>query len=249
MTHAISPSSPPVAGRSDPCRRTDRRARRAAGDRAALPRNVQRLGDAANRAVSRSHADARARPESTRARRRWRRWTESLAAVFASLTARDSPPTRLRRAAQPRHALPRPGAHGGGAGRRHTAVAGRTLSEAFHERHRRQYTFALEDTAVEIVNIRVTATARVSRPVIGLPGGDEGDPRKVTRMVHFADGDGHAGAAPIAAAVYDRGRMPIGFQATGPLIVEEPSTTTVVHPGQRLAVDTLGNLVITATGS
>ena len=142
-------------------------------------------------------------------------------------------------------------------GQEHTvevAVAGNdaldreTLTAAFHERHRRRYTFALEDTAVEIVNIRVTATARVSRPVIGMAGGDGADPRKGTRMVHFADGAAGA-AAPVATAIYDRQRLPSGFQATGPLIVEEPSTTTVVHPGQRIAVDALGNLVITIAPS
>ena len=31
-----------------------------------------------------------------------------------------------------------------------------------------------------------------------------------------------------------------------PLIVEEPSTTTLVHPGQSLTVDRAGNLAITA---
>jgi N-methylhydantoinase A len=44
--------------------------------------------------------------------------------------------------------------------------------------------------------------------------------------------------------VYDRGRLPAGFTIAGPAIVEEPSTTTVVHPGQRLTVDPTGNLVI-----
>jgi N-methylhydantoinase A len=112
------------------------------------------------------------------------------------------------------------------------------LTEAFHERHRRQYTFALEDTPVEIVNFRVTATAAIVRPALGgVEAADGADPRKGTRQVHFGD-------EPLATAIYDRARLPAGFSIEGPAIIEEPSTTTVVQPGQRVAVDEWGNLII-----
>ena len=39
-------------------------------------------------------------------------------------------------------------------------------------------------------------------------------------------------------------RSAIGFSARGPLVIEEPTTTTLVHPGQALEVDDFGNLVI-----
>ena len=48
------------------------------------------------------------------------------------------------------------------------------LTAAFHERHRRRYTFALEDTPVEIVNFRVTATATIARPTVGLTSPSRG---------------------------------------------------------------------------
>ena len=35
-----------------------------------------------------------------------------------------------------------------------------------------------------------------------------------------------------------------GQEIDGPAIVEQPDTTTVVYPGQRLRVDEAGNLVI-----
>ena len=43
-------------------------------------------------------------------------------------------------------------------------------------------------------------------------------------------------------------RLPAGFAAEGPLVVEEPSSTMIVHPGQRLWVDELGFLHIGETG-
>jgi N-methylhydantoinase A len=118
------------------------------------------------------------------------------------------------------------------------ALATESLTAAFHERHRRRYTFALEDTPVEIVNIRVTATASIARPALGASSGSgAADPLKGTRLVHFGDG-------PLQTRVYDRSLLPAGFAGEGPAIVEEPSTTTVVHPGQRFSVDEAGNLIV-----
>ena len=121
------------------------------------------------------------------------------------------------------------------------------LAALFHERHRQRYTFALEDTPVEIVNFRVTATAPIARPPLGTSGkGARGDPRKGVRLVRFPNGGHGTGFVVRETPVFDRDRLATGFAVDGPAIVEEPSTTTVVHPGQRLSVDDLGNLAITA---
>jgi N-methylhydantoinase A len=124
---------------------------------------------------------------------------------------------------------------------------GETLTAAFHERHRRRYTFALEETPVEVVNFRVAATARVSLPRMEGPRAKtDANPEKGVRAVRFSDGDETSLARPISTPVYARALLQLGYEVFGPAIVEEPSTTTVVHPGQRLAVDEAGNLVITA---
>jgi N-methylhydantoinase A len=123
------------------------------------------------------------------------------------------------------------------------------LTALFHERHRQRYTFALEDTSVEIVNFRVTATAPISRPALGRTGHEEtGDPRKGVRPVRFADAGHGSGFAVQETPIFDRARLPRGFAVDGPAIVEEPSTTTVVHPGQRLRMDDAENLIIAVAG-
>ena len=48
----------------------------------------------------------------------------------------------------------------------------------------------------------------------------------------------------IETLIYRRDESPAGFAATGPLIVEEVSSTTVVHPGQRLEVGASGVMTI-----
>ena len=50
----------------------------------------------------------------------------------------------------------------------------------------------------------------------------------------------------VSTAIYRRSTLALGFQAEGPAIVEEPSATTLVPPGQRVEVDGFENLVISA---
>ena len=116
-----------------------------------------------------------------------------------------------------------------------------TIVERFHAEHRRAYTFDLPDTAVELVTFHVAAfgsrEGAEPSPAQLPPAGSRPSP-KGQRAVDF-DVDGvHK------TTVYERDDLPAGFTAVGPLVVEEPTTTTLVHPGQTLVVDEVGNLVI-----
>jgi len=115
------------------------------------------------------------------------------------------------------------------------------IVDAFHGGHRRQYTFALLDTPVEIVNYRVTSTVTLPRPAgIRQTAGHTSAPTAFAMRTLKVDG------MAVDAAVYERANLPVGFAATGPLIVEEASATTLVLGGQRLSVDEHGNLRIVA---
>jgi N-methylhydantoinase A len=46
------------------------------------------------------------------------------------------------------------------------------------------------------------------------------------------------------ATVFDRRDLPVGFEAPGPVVVEDETTTALVHPGQTLEVDEAANLVV-----
>ena len=116
----------------------------------------------------------------------------------------------------------------------------------FHAAHERLYTFALDDTPVEIVTFHLVGRLAVATPSIARIDGDGRSAqaaRKPDRTVDF-DADG---VHP--CAVYERDRLPAGFATEGPAIVEEPSSTTLVHPGQHVRVDEWGNLLIDPAGS
>jgi N-methylhydantoinase A len=114
----------------------------------------------------------------------------------------------------------------------------------FHDAHERVYTFRLPETPVEFVTFRLTAIEQVPRPQLGQISADGRSAQaagKGRRVVEFAEEGTHE------AVVLERELLPPDFTASGPLIVEEPSSTTLVHPGQQLRVDDLGFLHITET--
>jgi N-methylhydantoinase A len=114
------------------------------------------------------------------------------------------------------------------------------IEAAFHSEHERAYTFSLEDTPVEIVNFHLTAHQTVAAPrPVNASGARRTAPGKGRRRVDF---DRHGVQD---CAVYERDRLPADFTAAGPLLIEEPTSTTLVHPGQTVRVDEHANLIIT----
>lgn len=117
-----------------------------------------------------------------------------------------------------------------------------SLEQAFHDQHLQKYTFNLLDVESELVTFHVAAHGRARTPVaLGGPvraaTGGRPSPKGRRRVDFDIDGVHET-------PVYERDELPAGFAASGPLLVEEMSSTTLVHPGQRLEVDSFGNLVV-----
>jgi N-methylhydantoinase A len=111
----------------------------------------------------------------------------------------------------------------------------------FHSYHKRTYTFSLENTQIEFVSFRLTAIAKTEAPELK-PIKPTGRPLKSAlkgcRYVYYGDDGKHQ------AMVYDRNLLPPDVMLKGPVIIEEQSATTAVHPNQILQVDTFGSLHI-----
>ncbi len=121
-----------------------------------------------------------------------------------------------------------------------TAHSVQDMNERFHSLHEQAYTFRLE-TPVELVNYHVTAVGRVKKPEFkkldGRPTNLAGA-RKGARRVNFDE------LGFQEAAIYERESLPVGVPISGPAVVEEPASTTVVFPGQKLTRDEYGFLHI-----
>lgn len=111
----------------------------------------------------------------------------------------------------------------------------------FHDMHHRIYAYGSVDEIVEFINLRVAAIGKVPEVSLahgGATGGDAGIARKDTRRVHFLK-EGF-----IDTAIYDRALLRPGHVVTGPALIEEIASTTVITPGTEGTVDEFGNVII-----
>jgi N-methylhydantoinase A len=113
------------------------------------------------------------------------------------------------------------------------------LVGAFNAEHTRLYGYAA-DAPVELVTLRATARIRMSRAPIdhALPKASAATAARGHRQVHLP------GLGYVKVPIYDREVLAEGFTMTGPLIVEQMDSTTVVFPDQQLTCDALGNLIL-----
>ena len=115
--------------------------------------------------------------------------------------------------------------------------------EQFHIEHDRAYGYSAPTEPVEFVNLRLTAIGKIAKPQLRELEGNNTDTaaaQKATRSVYFAESDGY-----VECPIYDRYLLGPGCVLTGPAIVEEIDSTTVIHPGYSAQVDRFGNLILT----
>ncbi|WP_394295395.1 hydantoinase/oxoprolinase family protein [Natronobacterium gregoryi] len=113
------------------------------------------------------------------------------------------------------------------------------VAERFHASHERAYGYAM-DEAIEVVNLRTTATVPGTEPTVRHEG--EGDALVGTREAHFP------GTGPRETTVYERDRLAPGVTISGPAILEQAESTTVVPPTWAGEILTDGTLVMTREG-
>jgi N-methylhydantoinase A len=118
---------------------------------------------------------------------------------------------------------------------------------SFHQLHEREYGHHFAQSPVELVNLRVTAVAQV--PKIGTPrrpsGGTLAAARLRTDGVVFRTG---VELKPFQTAFYDRGKLPVGEPFTGPAIILQVDSTTVVPPGWTAEVHESGSIILSQRG-
>ena len=115
------------------------------------------------------------------------------------------------------------------------------IETAFHDTYEREYTYRLH-APVEMVGIHLVASAEVGKLTMARrePTGTPAE----TALKGHRDVD-YALEGVRRAAIYDGTRLEPGMKFSGPAIVEDPGTTVVVHPGNRVEIDGYGNIHIT----
>lgn len=113
--------------------------------------------------------------------------------------------------------------------------------QRFHNLHEKNYTFKHEESPTEIVNLHLTAFGAVNKPELQKLGASDESVETTVKEVRnvFYEEIGWT-----ETKVYHRNLLATDMEVQGPAIVEEPSATTVLFPGQTLKVDQYGNLII-----
>jgi N-methylhydantoinase A len=115
------------------------------------------------------------------------------------------------------------------------------MHAAFREVHENAYGYASQDDPVEIVNVRLSASARLYREVSAPTerASATAPTARDRRPVYFA------AESSRETPIYTRADLRPGQHIMGPAIIEQLDTTTPVYPGDRAEVTPDGHLIIT----
>lgn len=116
------------------------------------------------------------------------------------------------------------------------------LADQFHTIHEQVHGYASPDAPVEIVALRIVARSAVPRPAFKEQPAGGNDPSRArigSRRAYFDEARGFTDCP-----LYDRAALLPGNRLTGPAILEQMDSTTVILPGQEAEVDRYRNVVI-----
>ncbi len=109
----------------------------------------------------------------------------------------------------------------------------------FVKAHRQIYGHGDPDAEMELVSVRCRAIGKVQPPALARAEANVKVATSRERAVYF-----HGAQMSVATPVIHRESMQPGSTMTGPVIIEEWTTTTVVPPGWRASRDDYGNLIL-----
>jgi N-methylhydantoinase A/oxoprolinase/acetone carboxylase beta subunit len=119
-----------------------------------------------------------------------------------------------------------------------TALA--RLRASFDEIYAARYGYANPREPVEVVTWKLSAIGGAARtPLAKVPPRSGEGTRKGVRRAYFPEVPGY-----LECPVYDRDALPPGVALTGPAIVEERGSTTVLPPGVAAVVDEYASLLV-----
>lgn len=115
------------------------------------------------------------------------------------------------------------------------------LASLLHEAHRKAYGYAMPEEPVRVVTMRVVAQGD---PVLHLPPKDWDQGPVEDKPDREIGVDGQL----VRAQVISRAALRHGDEITGPALIEQSDTTTLLAPGDKAVVDEFGNLVVRCHG-
>ncbi|WP_344756772.1 hydantoinase/oxoprolinase family protein [Gryllotalpicola koreensis] len=110
-----------------------------------------------------------------------------------------------------------------------------TVKQSFHELHRSRYGYDTPDARVEVVTLRVEVVGQVPQaefPIVDAASLSVASAQIGTRSVYLSEVDDRA-----EVPLYDRSLLQPGHSITGPAVIEQYDTTSLILPGQKAVVN------------
>jgi N-methylhydantoinase A len=121
----------------------------------------------------------------------------------------------------------------------------KAIKRHFDDDHLQRYGTSAPDERAEVVSLRATVTGLMKKPPQEkVRRGSAAPPKAAFAGKRKASFDGKFRDTP----TYKRAELLAGNRISGPALIEEHASTTVLMPGDKMVVDAWGNLVI-AVGS
>lgn len=118
------------------------------------------------------------------------------------------------------------------------------LSDRFNKEHGKRYGHSAPYETIEVAGLRLVLTATRDTTVadswLSETWEAEGDATPDHRDVIF-----EKSATPVRTQILWRPALPVGMDIAGPAVIEEPNSTTLLHPGDSATVSEAGHLIIT----
>jgi len=115
------------------------------------------------------------------------------------------------------------------------------VADRFHQQHGNLYGYSLQDenTAVELINLRLICIGKTRKPAFRQENYDGADPSGAVKNQRkiFLPLQNHAQEVD----VFDGLRLKFGNKISGPAVLEQINTTTLVTPEYNLMVDKYGS--------
>jgi N-methylhydantoinase A len=113
----------------------------------------------------------------------------------------------------------------------------------FHREHDKRYSQSAPDESMEIVSVRLVVTVprvdSLAERWLSESWQAEGTIEEAKREVVFDNPD-----KPQMARILWRPSLPVGFEVAGPAVIEEASSTTLVHPGDVATIGSAGHITL-----
>lgn len=116
-----------------------------------------------------------------------------------------------------------------------------SIVDRFHEEHEKAYSFRIEDSLTEVVNLHLISYGTVEKTPISEI---EDKPYTLEETIIETRPVSFEGYGKLDTKVYNREKMSKNMSIVGPALIEEVSSSTILYPNMTASIDVYGNIII-----